>query len=437
MPDPMVIPTPLARAMLPPKAHVIQDRLLLGSSLVLQVVLGLFLGHAYDMRIFMATGYLVGTGRNPYLVQDVSAFFHNSAFQGITSFGYPPPWALVLGWIYQISYRVIPNFLLYNLAIKLPIIAANIGLAYLAVFLLKKMGVQENISRRAWIFLLFNPFLLLTSSAWGEFDPIVALLALLSLYWLSEGKLIRPAILLALAISLKPTPLGLIPVIFVYLAGRSWRQTIKYFTVFGIGMVLFCVAPFFVLGWDPSPILQHWNIHFTVGGGLSYMTFLEYIHWSYQLPMGWGFIGWLWIPALGIAAYTLRTGIGDFKDLLKKSVAFLLVFFLTRAWLSETNINLILPMAVLLVSVNALDGFPLAALWVLPLVFSLVNTSIAQLLFPSEPGLMDALLQIAVKYYAARYALRTVIVIFWIVTGWRTVLRCLRKNPPAPEMSSG
>ena len=114
------------------------------------------------MRIFMATGYLVGTGQNPYIAQDLSAVFHNSTFQGITTFGYPPPWSIVLGLIYLCSYKIIPNFLFYNLAIKLPIIAANICVAYLVVSILNKLGVQEKISRRAWIFLLFNPFLLLT-----------------------------------------------------------------------------------------------------------------------------------------------------------------------------------------------------------------------------------------------------------------------------------
>ena len=56
------------------------DLVLLAASIILQVILALFLGHAYDMRIFMATGYLVGTGQNPYIAQDLSAVFHNSSF---------------------------------------------------------------------------------------------------------------------------------------------------------------------------------------------------------------------------------------------------------------------------------------------------------------------------------------------------------------------
>ncbi len=62
---------------------------LLAGSVLLQLALGLLFGHAYDMPILMATGYLVATGQNPYLAQDLSGLFHNSAFRGLTSVGYP------------------------------------------------------------------------------------------------------------------------------------------------------------------------------------------------------------------------------------------------------------------------------------------------------------------------------------------------------------
>jgi hypothetical protein len=425
----MVLPDTSVQDAHPVKKFLVPDILFVVSSIVFQILLGLFFGHAYDMRIFMSTGYLVGTGQNPYIAQNLNAVFHNDTFQGITSFGYPPPWSLVLGLIYLCTYRIIPNFLFYNLAIKLPVIAANIGLAYLVVYILNKMGVQEEVSRGAWIFMLFNPFLLLTSSAWGQFDSIVALLSLLSLLLLWEGQLTISAILIALAISLKPTALPLLLVIFVFLAGRSLQRTLQYFAVLTLSILLFCVAPFFLFGWDPSPILQHWNFHFTVGGALSFMTFLEYIKWSYLIPEQWWFLGWLWIPALGVATYAMRSGILGLKDLLKKSLAMIMVFFLCRAWLSETNINLILPLAVILTSVNELGPLSLAAVWVLPSVFSIFNTSVAQLLFPSMPGLMGIFLSLAVEFSTARYIIRTVVVIMWLVAGWWIVLQCYKRTP--------
>jgi len=72
------------------------DLVILLLSITIQIGLGLFFGHYYDMRIFMATGYLVGTGQNPYIPQNLTAVFNNSSFQGMTTVGYLPPWPLIL-----------------------------------------------------------------------------------------------------------------------------------------------------------------------------------------------------------------------------------------------------------------------------------------------------------------------------------------------------
>jgi hypothetical protein len=62
-------------------------------SIALQIPFAVFFGHYYDDRIFMATGYLVANGQNPYLARDLSGVFHLSQFQTFTTIGYPPPWA--------------------------------------------------------------------------------------------------------------------------------------------------------------------------------------------------------------------------------------------------------------------------------------------------------------------------------------------------------
>ena len=406
-----------------------QDYLLLALSLILQIVLGVILGHAYDIRIFMATGYLVGTGQDPYIAQNLSALFHNSTFQGISSVGYPPPWALVLGLLYLASYKIIPNLLLYNFAIKIPIIAANICLAYLVAKILKKLGVDERTARKAWLFMIFNPLLLFATSAWGQFDSIVALFSLLALLLLSDGKLAGSALLLVLAISFKPTALPLIPAVFITLLGRSFRSMFRYFGVFLTAVLLLFVGPFVLFRWDPTPIFQHWNAHFTVAGGLSFMTFQELLKNSYQLPGQWWLVGLLWVPALVIATFVLKPGGEGLVSLLKKSVAMTMVFFLFRTWLSETNIILVLPMMLILVSVGELDGRALTAVWVLPLAFSLFNTSMFQLFFPSLPALMDRLLHLSDVFRTARLFLRIIVVIPWLIAGGWIALGCFKEKP--------
>lgn len=403
-------------------------------SISIQLILGILFGHLYDIRLFMATGYLVGTGQNPYISQDLSALFHNLSFQNLTTIGYPPPWALMLGLIYRVTYSIIPNFLFYNLAIKLPVIAANIGLAYTVAGVLRRLGSDTLVVHKAWKFMLFNPFLLYATVAWGQFDSIVALLALSALILLDSGKIKVSAILLALAISFKPTALPLILVPYFYLQNKSIRQVFSYYGFLFFGGLLFCVVPFIIFNWDPSPIFQNWNAHFTVGGGMAFMAYLELITDSYQLGGSWWFLGLLWVPALGATAYLLRHGIIGFKDLLKKSTALILVFFLTRAWLSEPNIVLVLPFILILTSIGEFDRLTLTAIWILPFIFSFFNTATAQLFFPSMPAVMDKLLKLAEDHRTLRLIAKLVIVIPWQITGWFVFIRSFKKVH-APSVS--
>jgi hypothetical protein len=403
------------------------NTLLVCSSIVLQSILALFLGHAYDMRIFMATGYLVGTSQNPYIAQNLTAIFHDSAFQGMTTIGYPPPWALILGLVYQITYKIVPNLLIYNLAIKIPIIAANICLAYLVARILKDLGSDKKVVRKAWLFMLFNPLLLFATSAWGQFDSIVALLSLLALVFLARGKLTGSAILLALAISFKPTAIPLIPAVFVYMRSGSLRQIFRYFALFLSAALLFSVGPFVILRWEPTIILQHWNAHFTVGGGLSFMTFLELIKNTYQLPGQWWLLGLLWAPALLIATFTLKNASIGLLNLLKISTALIMVFFLSSTWVSEPNIILVLPLILILTATGELDQRALTLVWLLTIVFGFINTSMFQLLFPSLPNLMDRILQMPDNFRTVRLVIRSIVVVPWLITGGWIVFHCIRK----------
>jgi len=413
------------------------DQAILLVSILLQLTLGHFFGHAYDMRIFMATGYLVGNGENPYVAQNLTGVFHNGSFQGMTSVGYPPPWPLLLGLIYRSAYALLPNLLVYNLAIKLPVIAANVCLAYLVRNILKNLGAQAGAVRRAWIFMLLCPFILYFGPAWGQFDAIIVLLSLLSLVLLDRGRLPVSAILLALGMAFKPIALPLFPIAVLYLAGRSVRQVLHYSSWFAASLILFCTLPFLLLGWDPTPILQGWNAHFTVGGAMSFMTFFELLKDTYQLPGGWWLLGLAWIPALAIALYTIRDGILDFVDLLRKSLGMILVFYLTRTWLSEPNILLIIPLGLILSSIGELNPLGFHALWILPLVFTIFNASPPQMLWLNFPQMMQRLLSLLEEFRRLRLLARIALVIPWQVVGWWTVVVCLKSASPQADAKRG
>ena len=243
--------------------------LVIALSLCIQIPLAIFLGHAYDMKIFMATGYLVASGQNPYIAQNLTQIFNNPAFQNMTSIGYPPPWALWLGVAYQATFKLIPNLFFYNFVIKLPILAANIGLAFLVAQVLKTLGTEAKTIQRARNFLLFNPFLLLASAAWGQFDSIVALLALFALIKLNSGKWLTSAIWLGLAIAFKPIALPLVLAGWLFLKKNAPGNILRYLGACAATVVAASVIPFILFRWDPTIIFQHWNAHFTMEGGLS------------------------------------------------------------------------------------------------------------------------------------------------------------------------
>jgi hypothetical protein len=189
------------------------------------------------------------------------------------------------------------------------------------------------------------------------------------------------------------------------------------------------VAPFIWLNWDPAPIFQGWNAQFTTAGGLSALTFFELWKDSYRLPGDWWLLGLAWIPALGLGLLGLiKTGIHGFIDLLMKSTALILIFFLSRTWLSEPNTLLILPLVLILTSLGKLNGWALKAVWILPLVFTIFNTSPPQLLFPIFPDTMANILKLDETLRTARLVARWIVVVPWLAAGWWLVFTCFRKD---------
>ena len=429
------------------------ERGVLALSVGLQLLLGLLFGHANDTRVFMATGYLVAHGRDPYLALNLSRVFHHPGFSVIKSIGYPPPWPLLTGLIYAVVHAAGGSLLLYDLALKLPVIAAEVGLAYLAAAILRGRGAEPQVCRRAWVFLLLNPFLLYVGAAWGEIDAIVALLALTALWLLwraapdgaaapfgrgrSQGsaRLLRrwgpegSALLLALAVCFKPTALPLLAAAVLWLAGASLPRAVRYAAVCLAGVALFYVAPFVVFGWSRAPFTQGLNAHLVLKGSLSFMTVVRLVREPWLMQGHWWLLGLLWLPALVLAVLLAGRGDGSLEGLLAKGTALTLVVFLTRSWLAEPDIVLVVPLALVLTSLGVLERRALTALWVVPLLFTVFNASPLQLLWVAWPNASTRLLDEAGRYASLTLDVRALLVVLWQVTGWWIVVACLRGRP--------
>jgi hypothetical protein len=402
------------------------DRRLLALSVGVQLALGLLFGHAYDARIFMTTGYLVATGRGPYSPLDLSGVFHHVGFGQLTTIGYPPPWPLVTGLIYRATYGLTTSIHLYDLALKLPVIAATVALAYLVAAALRRAGAREATCRRAWVFLLFNPLVLLTGAAWGQIDVIVALLAVGALVLVWRGRWASSAGLLGLAVCTKPTALPVALVVLVWLAGRAPREALRYAAVFLAWAAVFVAAPILTLGWSTAQIQDRPNAQFLMTGGLSYTTVARLFREPLALPGHWWLIGMLWVLALAAGLALWRRGAG-FDDLVRGCAALTLIFLLTRAWLAEPNVVLVLPLVLLLSSMGELDRRLLTALWLLPLAFAVANLAPLQLLWLTFPDAWQDSLAAMGAYRSVLPLLRAALVVAWQVAGWWTVAVCLRR----------
>lgn len=353
----------------------------------IQLALGAFTGHPYDERVFLTTGYLIAHGYSPYVPTDVSGVFGASIFPTpVPGIGYLPPWGFVLAMSYLLSYNMIHSLLLYNLATKVPIVVGNILLALQVGRMVFSETSEASLSRNATQFMLFNPYVIYTTAIWGQFDTVSVLLMLLSVYLLPRGKIYLSATALGASIAVKLIPIIILPLVMFHVRKRrgGWTSALGYFLVV-LGVVGLSLVPF-LLGWSLNPIIGNWNVHFVRIGGFSPVNLLlpfGILSATYGLEL----LGYLWMAALPLVYYLLfRRSIASSMGLMLSTLALMLTFSLTRAWVSEQNLNFVLPLVLIVASAQGWSKRWVTATWLLPLVFTFFNCAPFLMLFLVIPG---------------------------------------------------
>jgi hypothetical protein len=403
-----------------------QDIVAVILSLLVQIPLAVFLGHYYDERAFMDTGYLVSSGLNPYVSHSITVFSNPDLIGVNPIIGYAPLWPLLLGGIYRLSYNIIPNIFFYNFAIKIPVIASNIALAYATKNIMQQLNMSLSRVQFAWLFLLFNPFNLLTTTAWGEVDGIIVLLSVVSLYLLSKGMIVKSSILLSLSVVLKPVSLPLIGLPLLFSTQKNRRKNALYILILLAFVATLWFLPFNLLGWTTPVSSSNFLSYLRMAGGMTPFNLVEVIQNTAVLPAGFEFLGYLWIPALLLGYYLVyRNPPKSTTELAEKAVMLLLIFFLTRTWLSEPNFNMIIPLAFLTLTLKKLNFRNFAFLWVIPLAFMFLNTSIPQLFFLVSPSIISNLSQLDQSIRIWRLIGKFIVVLVWQVFAWRLVIKLL------------
>ncbi len=398
-------------------------------SVLVQIPLAVFLGHYYDERLFIDAGYLVSSGLNPYMPHVITVFSNPHLIGVNPIIGYPPLYPLLLGAIYRLTYNLLPNIFLYNFAIKIPVIASNIALAYLTKAVMQNLGMPQKRIQFAWLFLLFNPFTLLTTAAWGEFDTLIALLSLASLYLLSMGKAVKSSLLLSLGIVLKPISAPLIGLPLFFSTPQNRRKNLTYLLIASVFVVVFWFLLFNLLGWMAPASPGQVTSYFRMAGGMTLFNGVEIFQKSATIPTGYDWLGYLWIPGIIFGYYLIyRNPPKTLLKLVESAVVLLLIFFLTRSWLSEPNLNILLPLVLILFGAGKLGLKTVHLAWVIPFTFLFLNYAIPQLFFLVYPPIMTDIgtfdLQIGIWRLIARF----VVTVLWYILAIKILETILRKK---------
>jgi hypothetical protein len=397
-------------------------------SILVQLPLAYFLGHPYDQRIFLATGYVAGSGFDPYKPILLMNVFSVPDLNGaVPVIGYPPPWPLMLGFTYLFFYRFASDVFLYNFATKIPIIVANIILAYLVKKILVNFHVDEKRVRFAWLFLLFNPFTLLTTTAWGQIDSIAAVLCVASLFLLSKGSSSKSGFLLGASIAVKPVASALAPLPLLFSERFFSKKNLWYTITFSTAVLALWLAPFFLFGWHLPSTLQDVNGRFGNAGGLNVFNLVELIQGTTIIPNSLWFIDYLWVPALLVGYYFVyRNPPRSAQELVLKSIGLILLFFLTRVWLSEPNINLLIPLVLITAGLQKIGKRNLLLFFIIPFIFLVVNTTVLNFFFLVNPSVLVSITQFNSQYGVIRYSAKFVIAILWALLGWHMVFQMFK-----------
>jgi hypothetical protein len=263
--------------------------------------------------------------------------------------------------------------------------------------------------------------------AWGAFDTVIAVLCLGSLYFLNKAKVLECAVILGVAVALKPIALPLSLIILLFPPNMRIRIRFLHLAIFVLTLTLCYFGPFIISAWKIPLAPNEWNYQTQMAGGMTLFNISQLFLQQDTLPQTLSFLGYLWIPALLIATYAIhRNPPRNFTELIQTAILLLLVFFLSRSWISEPNVNLLIPLMLVAVSLGILKPANFHLSWIIPLVFMFPNYSFPQLFFLVDPSITTALQLFNSQYGTLRLVSQILVALCWQVFALMIIRKLFR-----------
>jgi hypothetical protein len=294
---------------------------------------------------------------------------------------------------------------------------------------MREQGVSEKTIKFAWLFLLFNPFILLTTAAWGQFDNLVALLCVASLYFLSKNMVKKSVFLLSLSVVLKLISLPLLGLPLLFLPKKDWSKILQYIAIFVVTILTLWILPFYIFGWTPPFSSNQQAAYFMRAGGMTPFNIVELLKDQVTLPSGLGFLGFIWIPALLIGYYLVyRDPPKTFNELTQKAIGLMLIFFLTFTWVSEPYMIVVIALALLALPFTKMKFRNFHFLWIIPLIFMFLSTNFFQLFFLVSPSIIASLAHADLYIRSWRLSAMFIVAVVFQIFGWRLVVEMFKRK---------
>ncbi len=238
----------------------------------------LFLGVALRLLLAPIGGHPFDT----YVWYDTAQrVFAGEPFYGVTQYSYPPTWAAMLG-AAEAAYQPLatalgahpvsagqlaqimghPIFLaapevvdwLFLLLIKLPIIAADLGIGLVLRRIVARRWGEASLANRAFAWYFLNPYIIWISAVWGMFDALPTFFTLAGILLFLDRRDALSGLTFALATSLKYFPVLLALGLLVAYRGSLSRQRLARFGAGFIAVLGGVSLPFLVTA--PGTYLQ-------------------------------------------------------------------------------------------------------------------------------------------------------------------------------------
>jgi hypothetical protein len=324
-------------------------------STILRLCFAPFTGHPYDLNIWMETGQYIAQGRSPY--------------EPAIHLGYPPLWGFWCGLSYLLSNAIWPgNKFVYILAIKIPVIAADLAIALMLIAFTRSLSRRDSSfsgsrfcgdsgsgKSLATSFTL-NPYVLVVGVVWGMMDNVAALLIILAAMALVKSKDLEAGAALGLAIALKLYPVIFLFAVFPYLARQVGRRarTLRLLVGLGVTGFLSILAPLLIFNWNIGGFLSVLADQTSrKPGGISPIAVLGLLY-DYGIHSIGSFdlqsvsqlvpLRLIWIPAVCLSMIFIAKARPrpSFENVIRIFSFVYMIWILTASWVSEQNVETLL-----------------------------------------------------------------------------------------------